>query len=934
MGRAFMKSDMRIPRKRRLVPEAMRPAAWFVLSAAVLSVSAFSPAGARAAGEGRIFFGRDVLPILSENCFLCHGPDPSSRKADLRLDLREEALRDLGGRAAVVPGAPGESELLFRVTAEDAFERMPPAESGKTLSPEEIATLRAWIEEGAEWSEHWAFEAPADPPVPELSSDAVRAADDAEWKIRNPIDSFVLARLERENLRPSPEADRVTLLRRLCLDLTGLPPSVLETDDYLADEPEAGYDRAVRRLLGSPAYGERQARHWLDAAQYADSDGFEKDKPREVWAWRDWVVGAFNDNMPYDRFILEQIAGDLLPGATPDQVIATGFLRNSMINEEGGIDPEQFRTEALFNRMEVIGGAVLGLTLRCAQCHDHKYDPLSQTEYFRLMAFINSAHEACVTVYTDEQEERRAETMRRLDALDDAFRRDRPAWREEMAQWEESLRAAPQPEWKALEFEFDDTSAGGQKFLPRGGGAYLAAGYAPTRFRPKMSAPNPLRRVTAVRLELLTDPELPHGGPGRSIYGSLALTEFELYSAPAGTSVKDLGSWTRVEIASAVADVNPPKRPLGPEFPQGANQKSVTGPVSMAIDGDNATAWTIDNGPGRRNQPREAVFVLKEPLVTEEGFQLAVIPAQNHGGNDSNNFQNNNLGRFRISVTGAADLPGELAPVRAREIASRAAGERTPDEETYLFRAWRAAAYPLTNMPVELAWKSHPVGASQLVYLERDAPRVTRRFERGEFLHPAEEVEPGVPAFLHPMPDDLPRNRLGLARWFTDPASPTTARSFVNRIWQNCFGTGLVETAQDFGVQGEQPTHPELLDWLATRFVESGWDVKELYRLIVTSATYRQSSRVGPGLLERDPDNRLLARGARFRVEGEIVRDIALSASGLLSAKMGGPPVHPPAPEFLFLSPACYGTNVWNVPDGEDRYRRGGGGRKGARNES
>ncbi|MBI1784171.1 DUF1553 domain-containing protein, partial [Candidatus Sumerlaeota bacterium] len=743
--------------------------------------------------------------------------------------------------------------------------------------------------------------------------------------VANPIDAFVLTRLDAEGLRPSPQADPTTLLRRLSLDLTGLPPTLEEIDQFLSKDPDTAYKEAVERLLASPHYGERWARLWLDAAQYADSDGFEKDKPRQVWAWRDWVINAFNSNMPYDRFIREQIAGDLLPGAGRDQITATGFLRNSMINEEGGIDPEQFRMEAMFNRMDVLGRAVLGLTVQCAQCHDHKYDPLKQSEYYSLMAYINNSHEACVTVYSDEEEARRKELHGQIAAMDADIQKANPDWREKLAAWENEVAAQPRPFWRSLDLAFDDSTDGGQKFLPHGDASYRAAGYAPTRFSPKMASASPMRTITAVKLELLTDPNLPRGGPGRSVYGALALSEFEMYVAPKDDTMERMHLWAKVKLASAISDVNPPQKPLGPEFPQGDKSKAVTGPVAMAIDGDANTAWTTDNGPDRRNQPHFAIFKLAQPLAVAENQQLGFRLNQNHGGNDSDNNQNNNVGRFRISVTDSAALPEQAVPESIEQIIARPASIRSQEDQARLFDFWLASRnpYTLANRFREQVWGQLPSGATQLVYTERADPRETHRLERGNFLKPLERLEPATPAWLNPMPKGLPPNRLALAAWLTDPKSPTVARSFVNRVWQAMFGTGLVETPSDFGLQGGQPSHPELLDWLAVQFVESGWDVKALQRLIVTSATYRQSSRVTPELLEKDPKNRLLARGARFRVDGEIVRDIALAASGLLNPKIGGPSVYPPAPEFLFKPPASYGPKMWNVANDDTRFRRG-----------
>jgi len=861
-------------------------------------------------------FSRDIRPILSENCFACHGPDGAARKAKLRLDVREDAISDRGGHAAIVPGQPDASAILARIASHDPDEVMPPPATKKSVKPEQIETLRRWIANGAEWEEHWAFTTPQRPEIPKVS--------DPSWP-RNPIDYFVLARLEKEGLSPAPEADPLTLLRRLSLDIVGLPPTIAEIDQYLAADHDVADKQLVNHLLDSPHYGERWARHWLDAAQFADSDGFEKDKPRQVWAWRDWVINAFNQNMPYDRFVTEQIAGDLLPNATQDQRVATGFIRNSMINEEGGIDPEQFRMEAMFNRMDVIGRAVLGLTVQCAQCHTHKYDPLTHTEYYRMLAYVNNTDEACITVYTPEEESRRQGVLSLLQHVDADLRAALPDWEAQVAAWEAPLHTLPQPTWHTLDLAFDDTTAGGQKCLPVGDGSYLAQGYAPTRSHPKMSAPSPLTEITAIRLDQFPDPNLPRGGPGRSVFGTSALSEFELRMAPADKAFDTFDQWEKIEVASAIADVNPPEQPLGSEYPdREGKRKATTGPIAMAIDGNAETAWSIDIGPGRSNQQRYAIFRLAKPLAVPPGMQLGLRLVQNHGGWNSDDNQNNNLGRFRVSVTDAKELPDVALPEPVLAALKQSPAERSPEARDAIYAAWRAAtpAVEKFHQRAEALWREYPAGATQLVYHEQQNARVTHRLDRGDFLKPAEAVTPGVPAFLNPMPEGAPANRLGLAQWLVDPKSPTTARTFVNRVWQQYFGVGLVATSSDFGLQGETPSHPELLDWLTVDFVESGWDVKRLQELIVSSATYRQSSRVTPELLERDRANRLLARGSRFRVEGEIVRDIALAASGLLNPKVGGPSVYPTAPMFLFEPPASYGPKIWKLEKGEDRYRR------------
>jgi hypothetical protein len=854
--------------------------------------------------EPPVDFRRDIRPILSDNCFLCHGPDPKHRKGDLRLDVRADAFAERDGKRAIVPGKPDQSEVWRRLTTTDADDRMPPAKTGKKLTPRQLELVKKWIEQGAPWSDHWAFVPPERPPVPAAG---------------NPIDAFILARLKKEGLAPSAGADRATLLRRLSLDLTGLPPSAAEIDAFLSDERPGAYERQVDRLLASPHYGERWARHWLDAARYADSDGFEKDKPREAWFYRDWVIDAFNRDLPYDRFVVEQLAGDLLPGATQEQRVATGFLRNSMINEEGGVDPEQFRMEAMFDRMDAIGKSILGLTIQCAQCHTHKYDPITQEDYYRLFAFLNNAHEAQATVYSPAEQRERADLLRQVKEIEDELRHRHPDWKDRMRAWEASAREG-QPAWEVLQPAVDDISTGGQKYLPMGDGSFLAQGYAPTKHRSKFTAKVGLESITGFRLELLNDPNLPRSGPGRSVKGTAALTEFEVEAGPADGSAPP----KKVKLVSATADVEPAERPLDPIFDDKSNKKRVTGPAAFAIDGKDETAWGIDPGPGRRNQPRKAVFVPEKPIEFKGGAVLVIFLKQNHGGWNSDDNQTHNLGRMRLSATASPGPTADLLSPTARAALAVAEEKRSPAQEAALFSHWRTTveAWKEANEKIEALWARHPEGSTQLVLEERDQARMTSILYRGDFLKPTDKVAPGVPSFLNALPANAPVSRLTLARWMVDRKAPTTARVIVNRVWQSLFGTGLVATSEDFGSQAQAPSHPELLDWLAVEFMEKGWSFKTLLREIVTSATYRQSSRATAEALARDPANRFLARGPRIRVEGEIVRDIALAASGLLDPRIGGASVCPPAPASLFLPPASYGPKVWKEATGPDRYRR------------
>jgi hypothetical protein len=843
---------------------------------------------------------RNAQAILAESCFACHGP--GQQMAGLRLDTSASKVITAGNSAG--------SLLMQRVNGHGGKARMPLGAA--PLPAEKIAVLARWIDAGGRLPAprtHWAFTAPVRPTQPQVG--------DAR-SVRNPIDAFVVARLEKEGLKLSSEADRAALLRRASLDLIGLPPTPTELDAFLADRSPDAYEKQVARLLASPHYGERWARVWLDAARYADSNGYEKDAPRFVWFYRDWVIQALNRDLPYDQFVIQQIAGDLLPGASQDQRVATGFLRNSMVNEEGGVDPEQFRMEAMYDRMDAIGKGVLGVTIQCAQCHNHKYDPLTQEEYYRIFAFLNNAHEADIAVYTPAEEEKRQQILRRTSEIEEQLRRRAPDWRQRMSAWEAGL--PPEPAWETLKLAVDDISTGGQRELPMKDGSMLALGYAPTKHTVKFTATTKLPRITAIRLELLNDPNLPNGGPGRSIKGTGALTEFRAEAA----SPDDPQHFTKLKIVRATADVNPPEAPLDKVFDDKSGRRRVTGPIAFAIDEREETAWGIDAGPGRRNQPRKAVFALDKEIDRPSGSVLNIYLKQDHGGSNSDDNENNNLGRIRLSVTGAPNAQADPLPEEVREILATPRDKRSATQERQVFNYWRTtvAEWRAENETIEALWKEHPEGSRQLTLAERtDDPRVTQILKRGDFLQPDRPVTPGTPAFLHPMPAGPP-NRLTFARWLVDRKSPTTARSIVNRVWQAYFGTGLVATVENLGTQADAPSHPELLDWLAVEFMESGWSLKRLHRLIALSATYRQSSAITPELLSKDPDNRLMARGPRHRVDAEVVRDIALAVSGLLNEKIGGPSVYPPAPALLFVPPASYGPKTWATSEGPDRYRR------------
>jgi len=818
-------------------------------------------------------FVKDIQPIFARSCYTCHGPHRS--EAAFRLDHKPTALKggDLG--PAILPGKAAESLLIHAVSGKDPKMKMP--RKGEPLSASEIEKFTAWINEGAVWpdsasakieqkTDHWAFQPPKRPVVPKTAPHA--------------IDAFIRAKLAGEGIEPAPKAKRETLIRRLYLDITGLPPTLSDLSDT-SDLPAI-----IEKLLSSPHYGERWGRHWLDAAHYADSNGYEKDPMRYIWFYRDWVIGAFNRDLPYDQFIIEQLAGDQIPNATQDQIVATGFLRNSMINEEGGVDPEQFRMEAMFDRMDVIGKSVLGLTIGCTQCHNHKYDPITQEEYYRMFAFLNNDNEPWRVVYTPPELQVRSQVLAEVKTLEEKLKHENSDWQKRLQAWQ---KAIPQVKWSTLSFE--DDPSGGEKALRQSDGSILAQGYAPTRsevvFNVKIDKPVTIR---AFRLELMNDPNLPAYGPGRSQKGTAALTEFNV-------TLKKI----KLKFVKASADFGQPENtPLEPfaRDKDATKDKRVTGPISYAIDGNDQTAWGIDAGPGRRNVPRNAVFTLEKPIEVKPGDEFTIGLSMKHGGWNSDDLQTMNLGRYRISSTDVADASAD--PLYGSK------------SDFSVFRTSVPEWKPVSDL-IETAWKKHPEGTTSLVLDSRDQPRMTAMLKRGDFTKPGDPVKAGVPAMLNPLPKNADGSRLTFAKWLVARDAPTTARALVNRVWQAYFGTGLISTPEDLGTQGEVPQHRELLDWLAVDFMENGWSLKHLHRLIVTSETYQQSSLVTPQQLEKDPYNRLLGRGARLRVEGEVVRDIQLAVSGLLNPEVGGRPVMPPAPAFLFEKPASYAPFPWKV---------------------
>ena len=899
----------------------------YASAAALAALSCAAPAGAE------VDFSREVQPILAQNCFHCHGPDEATRKGGLRLDVRENALQGgESGVAALLVEKPDESELLKRILSHDTDEVMPPPKEKKTLAPEQVDTLRRWIAEGARYSAHWAFVAPVRPEVPgnaELAQpEGKTPALNNSALPTNPIDALVARRLAGEGLKPAQPAPVETLVRRMYLDLVGLPPSPADVEAFVKADA-AGRAKAVRdlvdTLLATPAFGEKWARHWLDLARYADSNGYEKDFAREQWAWRDWVIDAINRDLPYDQFIIQQVAGDLLPGAGQAGKIATGFLANSMINEEGAVVPELFRTDGMFDRMDALGKSVLGLTLQCAQCHTHKFDPITHDDYFGLYAFINQASDAQSWVYDGAGEKKIAEIQQGLAGVEARLKAEHLDWAARLAQWEQALRDREAARaWTHVVVQETSSASGLNHPVPQADHSILTLGHRTTRDDTFYISEPALEGATGLRIEALADPDLPFGGPGRSKLGTWALTELIVETQAPGA-----GNWEKVALANATADFSEPEGKVEPDWAAGKpeDEKRLRGPVAFLIDGKDDTGWRADRGPGRRNVDSVAVVQFAEPLARPAGTKFRVALHNHHGGDD-NGGENMMLGRFRLSLTTAPAPQAEPVAYTAVRAMMTPPEKRTPEQQAAVFAAWiesdpALAAYAEQRAALWAQWPAPRTSVLHLAERSPDLPRETRLLDRGGWDQPKHKVEPHVPEWLHPLPgaaDGAPRGREAFARWLADRRSPLTARVAVNRVWQTLFGTGLVETSEDFGIRAEPPAHPELLDWLSVEFMEKDWSLKRLLRLVMASGTYQQSSRMTPEERERDPSNRLLARGPRFRMEAEAVRDVALAAAGLLTEKVGGPSIYPPVPQNLLQY--NYSVIGWPVAEGAERYRR------------
>jgi mono/diheme cytochrome c family protein len=853
-------------------------------------------------------FAKEIRPILASRCYSCHGP--TIQQSGLRLDSLTGVLKGSDYGPVVVPHQAEKSRLIRRLLAQDR-PQMP--YGGPPLSGEQIASIRKWIAAGAPGPDdttpltlppppkHWSYSKPARPTAP--------AVKDASW-VRNPIDNFILAKLEKEGLEPAPEAKRTTLLRRVYLDLTGLPPSPQEVDNFLNDKSPDAYEKVVDRLLASPHYGERWARQWLDLARYADSNGYEKDRRRTAWEYRDWVIRALNTDLSFRDFTIQQIAGDMLPNPTKDQLIATGFNRNSMLNQEGGIDVNEYYYYSLVDRVNTTASVWLGSTLGCAQCHNHKFDPFPQKDYYRFLAFFShSEHhiegtddrwmaESELALPTPDQEKESKKLQAEIGSLQEKLDTQTPELDQAEAAWEQAMHKAVN-EWTVLK-PSSSQSTGGATLRVLQDGSILASGTNPMADTYVLEAPVPASAITGVRLEVLPDPSLPKGGPGRDPAGNFFLSDFQVEIAPANNRAAS----QPLVWKSAVAD----------ESQEGYSIKNLVGKKSGQL-----TGWAIKEG-NATPLSRQAVFLTSPPAAHDGGVFIITMKHQMR-------HASRNIGRFRLSVTGTAD-PAFIAkiPAAIRPLLDTPATLRTPAQKQQIAAAYRAVSPLLdpTRGQIKLLKEQIQGLGINTAMVMREEPDFLRPSayirERGTFTSPGELVYADVPAALNPLPKDAMPNRLGLAEWLVSPDNPLTARVTVNHYWEAIFGHGIVETSEDFGTQGDPPSHPELLDWLAREFMQNGWSPKRIQRLMVTSATYRQDSRVTPQLLARDPYNKLYAHGPRFRVDAETVHDIALAESGLLSEKMFGPPVFPYQPEGVWDIP--YSNEKWVESKNEDRHRR------------
>ncbi len=891
------------------------------------SLAAVAPGQATAKA---VDFNRDIRPILSDNCFTCHGPDDKQRQANLRLDINEGLSADRGGYRIISSGDASKSRLFQRISAEDKAARMPPPWLGRTLTDQQIELIRRWIDQGAQWVTHWAYLPPRRPQLPKVKN--------TRWP-RNAVDYFVLARLESEGLKPSPEADKTALIRRVTLDLTGLPPTPAEVDAFLKNKSPNPYEKVVDRLLASPAYGERMAARWLDAARYADTNGYQTDGERSMWRWRDWVIEAFNRNMPFDQFTIEQIAGDMLPDAALEQKIATGFNRNHRGNGEGGIIPEEFAVEYVADRVETTATVWLGLTLGCARCHNHKYDPFTQKEFYRVFAYFNNVPERgrankygnsppMIKAPTRQQQAQLMELDRKVAAAEEELARLQPELAKAQREWEKSVDASKKVDWSmpwglVAHYSLDGDLASTTPLTTPNGKPIEArwlegeASFVPGRIGQAASFDGK-RFVDAG--------DVANFG----FYNKFTFAAWVYPTSPSGailTRTQDTaeGEGFGLYLKEGKVQANLVKRWLDDALrveTESSLELNRWHHVMMTYDGSREATGVNVYINGNLQKLRVLLDELNQSFDVKEPLRVGA------GSGPENRFRGSidDVHVYNVALT--PDQAAVLAtPESVTEITAIDPQRRSKahaDRITWYFLEKHAPE------PIHQAWERWLDLKKQreqfieslptvMVMQEREKPRETFVLIRGQYDKPGEKVSPGVPAILPPLPRGAPNNRLGFGRWLVDVSNPLTARVTVNRFWQMYFGVGLVKTAENFGVQGEPPSHPELLDWLATEFIRTGWDVKRMQKTIVMSATYRQSSKVTRELLEKDPENRLLARGPRLRLPAEMTRDQALAIAGLLVEKIGGPPVKPYQPAGLWKE---LSDEDYTQDKGENLYRR------------
>jgi hypothetical protein len=902
--------------------------------AGAASIAVRAQALSAAQASAPIVFNRDIRPILSNNCFACHGPDEQNRKTKFHFDTQEGMFVEPG---VIVPGNAVQSLLYQHITDPDPAQHMPPPDSGYSLTPKQIDLLKRWIDEGAKWDSHWAYTPPKRPDVPAVTR--------AGW-VRNPIDQFILARLEREGLAPSPEADKATLLRRLSYDLTGLPPTPAEVDSFLADRSPDAYEKRVDALLQSPRYGERMAMPWLDASRYADSHGYHIDSLRGMWPWRDWVIDAFNRNLPYDQFVIEQIAGDLFPNATREQKVASGFNRNHMINFEGGAIADEYQVEYVMDRADATSSAFMGLTMGCARCHSHKFDPISHKEFYQFFAFFNNVPERGLDGRTGNAAPLLPlpshEQQQQLDALDAEIASRARIISDAVvapmqAQWEQMVSSQPMPATTdgllahyELDSGFSDIAGRYQHGRTVNGDPTFGVGAV----------------GRAVTLDGDTEVSFPvepwtfrSGAEAFSMAvwfrpaGNIALTGFQKIDDRTRRGLE----WSLDDVV--LAGVQRWAGRLTVTLASDSQERAIQvrtrerirlgdwHHVAVTYDGSGKAAGLQVFIGGKPSAVEVVKDTLSGSLATEAPLRLGskTLGKPFKGGIDDLRIYNRVLTPAQIE-----QLAIHYAP---RVVISGVNGRRTPAEATALREYFLTYVAPAALQTANTELKSLRARKADLeqsipsamIMGEATPPRQTFILARGDYRNQTEKVLPGVPAMLGALPKDAPLNRMTLAKWLVNPVHPLTARVAVNRFWQTYFGYGIVKTQEDFGVQGEAPVHPELLDWLATEFMRTGWDTRAMQRLIVTSSTYRQSSRMTPALLEKDPENRLLARGTRVRLPAELIRDTALAASGLLNPKIGGQSVFPYQPPGLWEEMAFgegFTVQAYAQSHGDDLYRR------------